>query len=288
MTFHQALKRGEAYLEGHQVPDAAIDAWYLLEYILKKQMGRQVNRSWFLLNRQEEMRKDIEDAYYKLLERRGTHMPLQYITGEQEFMGLPFLVNDKVLIPRQDTEILVEEALKAVKEGAKILDVCTGSGCIIISILKLVSGMKGMACDISGEALEVARENARRQGVAVDFRQGDLFEPVEGQFDVIVSNPPYIPTAEIEKLMEEVKFFEPRTALDGNEDGLAFYRRLAAESLRYLKDGGWLMVEIGCDQGRAVAELLRDAGFCEVEVRRDLAGLDRVVKGRLPGYELFP
>lgn len=288
MTFHQALKRGEAYLEGHQVPDAAIDAWYLLEYILKKQMGRQVNRSWFLLNRQEEMRKDIEDAYYKLLERRGTHMPLQYITGEQEFMGLPFLVNDKVLIPRQDTEILVEEALKAVKEGAKILDVCTGSGCIIISILKLVSGTKGMACDISGEALEVARENARRQGVAVDFRQGDLFEPVEGQFDVIVSNPPYIPTAEIEKLMEEVKFFEPRTALDGNEDGLAFYRRLAAESLRYLKDGGWLMVEIGCDQGRAVAELLRDAGFCEVEVRRDLAGLDRVVKGRLPGYELFP
>lgn len=288
MTFHQALKRGEAYLEGHQVPDAAIDAWYLLEYILKKQMGRQVNRSWFLLNRQEEMRKDIEDAYYKLLERRGTHMPLQYITGEQEFMGLPFLVNDKVLIPRQDTEILVEEALKAVKEGAKILDVCTGSGCIIISILKLVSGTKGMACDISGEALEVARENARRQGVAVDFRQGDLFEPVEGQFDVIVSNPPYIPTAEIEKLMEEVKFFEPRTALDGNEDGLAFYRRLAAESLRYLKDGGWLMVEIGCDQGRAVAELLRDAGFCEVEVCRDLAGLDRVVKGRLPGYELFP
>lgn len=288
MTFHQALKRGEAYLEGHQVPDAAIDAWYLLEYILKKQMGRQVNRSWFLLNRQEEMRKDIEDAYYKLLERRGTHMPLQYITGEQEFMGFPFLVNDKVLIPRQDTEILVEEALKAVKEGAKILDVCTGSGCIIISILKLVSGTKGMACDISGEALEVARENARRQGVAVDFRQGDLFEPVEGQFDVIVSNPPYIPTAEIEKLMEEVKFFEPRTALDGNEDGLAFYRRLAAESLRYLKDGGWLMVEIGCDQGRAVAELLQDAGFCEVEVRRDLAGLDRVVKGRLPGYELFP
>lgn len=282
MTLHEALRMGEAYLGEHRIPDAAIDAWYLLEYILKKSFGEQAGRAWFLMHRQEELREGDEAAYRELLERRGKHVPLQHITGEQEFMGIPFLVNDKVLIPRQDTEILVEEARKAAKEGAEVLDVCTGSGCIIVSLLKLVPGIKGTACDISGEALEVARENARKQEVAVDFRQGDLFDPVEGKFDVIVSNPPYIPTVEIEELMEEVRLFEPREALDGSEDGLAFYRRLAAESPKYLKDGGWLMVEIGCSQGGQVSELLADAGFCEVTVRKDLAGLDRVVKGRLP------
>ena len=285
MTLYQALKRGEAYLEAHQIPDAAVDAWYLLEYILKKSGGKPVNRAWFLMNRQEELRQDMEAVYQELLERRGTHVPLQHITGEQEFMGIPFLVNDKVLIPRQDTEILVEEAMKAVETGAEILDVCTGSGCIIISLLKLVSGIKGTACDISGKALEVAQENARRQGVSVDFRQGDLFEPITGKFDMIVSNPPYIPTGEIQKLMEEVRCFEPVTALDGSEDGLCFYRRLAEESPEYLKNGGWLMVEIGCDQGEEVSGLLRKAGFCQVEVKKDLAGLDRVVKGRLPMEE---
>lgn len=282
MTFQEALKRGEAYLEEHQVPDAAIDAWYLLEYAGKKKIGGQVNRAWFLMNRQSALPQDVREDYEKLLKLRGTRVPLQHITGEQEFMGIPFLVNDKVLIPRQDTEILVEEAMKAVKEGARILDVCTGSGCIIISLLKLVPGIRGTACDLSGEALQVAAENARRQEVDVDFRQGDLLEPIEGRFDVIVSNPPYIPTGEIETLMEEVRLFEPVTALDGREDGLYFYRRLAAESPEYLKAGGWLMVEIGCGQGVQVAELMRKAGFCDVAVQKDLAGLDRVVKGRLP------
>lgn len=282
MTFHEALKLGESYLEKQQIWDAAIDAWYLLEYTGKKKIGVQVDRAWFLMNRQSALPQDVWEEYQKLLERRGTHVPLQYITGEQEFMGIPFLVNDKVLIPRQDTEILVEEAMKAVKEGEEVLDVCTGSGCIIVSLLKLVPGTRGTACDISEEALEVARENAGRQKVSVRFCQGDLFEPITGKFDVIVSNPPYIPTAEIEKLMEEVRLFEPVTALDGREDGLCFYRRLAAESPEYLKPGGWLMVEIGCDQGEQVSELFREAGFCKVIVKKDLAGLDRVVKGRMP------
>lgn len=281
MTFQEALKMGGAYLEERKIPDASIDAWYLLEYLLKEKGILGVNRAWFLMHRQEEITEKFFEEYRKLLERRGTHLPLQQITGEQEFMGISFLVNDRVLIPRQDTETLVEEVLKLVPAGAECLDVCTGSGCIIISLMKLVPGLRGTACDISGAALEVARENARRQGVDVDFRQGDLFGPIGGRFDVIVSNPPYIPTAEIGELMEEVRLFEPVEALDGREDGLHFYRRLAAESPEYLKDGGWLLVEIGCDQGAQVAELFRRAGFSEVTVRKDLAGLDRVVKGRL-------
>jgi len=281
MTLQEALKTGGAYLEERRIPDASIDAWYLLEYLLKENGILGVDRAWFLLHRQEEMTEKLFEGYRELLKRRGTHLPLQQITGEQEFMGIPFLVNDKVLIPRQDTEILVEEAKKTVQEGGTCLDVCTGSGCIIVSLMKLVPGLQGTACDISGEALKVAGENARRQGMDVEFLQGDLFEPVEGRFDVIVSNPPYIPTDEIENLMEEVRLFEPIEALDGREDGLYFYRRLVAESPEYLKDGGWLLVEIGCDQGAQVAELFRKAGFCAVTVRKDLAGLDRVVKGRL-------
>ena len=283
MTFQEALKMGGAYLEEKKIPDASIDAWYLLEYLLKENGISGVNRAWFLMHRQEKMAEKLIGQYRELLERRGTHLPLQQITGEQEFMGIPFLVNDRVLITRQDTEILVEEAKKAVREGGTCLDVCTGSGCIIVSLMKLVPALRGTACDISGEALEVARENARRQETDIDFRQGDLFEPIEGRFDVIVSNPPYIPTAEIGALMEEVRLFEPLVALDGREDGLYFYRRLTAESPEYLKDGGWLLVEIGCDQGVQVAELFRKAGFCEVSVRKDLAGLDRVVKGRWKG-----
>lgn len=281
MTFWEALKMGEKYLEDRKIPDAALDAWYLLEDILKKQYGERVNRAWFLLNRQGEMGEGLYAAYKQALERRGTHAPLQYITGEQEFMGIPFLVNDKVLIPRQDTEILVEEVMKAARPGMKLLDLCTGSGCIVISLVKLVSGLEATASDLSGEALETARENARRQEAEITFVQGNLFEPVKGQFDIIVSNPPYIPSADIEELMEEVRLFEPRTALDGREDGLYFYRKIIEESPGYLKEGGWLMFEIGCSQGEQVSELMRNAGFSHVAVCKDLAGLDRVVKGRM-------
>lgn len=282
MTLREALKAGEAYLAQREIPDAAIDAWYLLEYVLKREAQIRADRAWYLLHSRETLEERLWEAYRGLLDERGNHRPLQYITGEQEFMGILFFVNDKVLIPRQDTELLAEEARRRLSPGDSLLDVCTGSGCLAVSLMKLVPGIRGTACDISAEALSVARENARRQQVDVEFRQGDLFSPIEGRFDVIVSNPPYIPTGEIEGLMEEVRRFEPMLALDGSEDGLYFYRRLAAEAPDFLRDGGWLLVEIGCDQGRAVAELFEEAGFCEVNCKKDLAGLDRVVTGRRP------
>lgn len=282
MTLREALKAGEAYLAQREIPDAAIDAWYLLEYVLKREAQIRADRAWYLLHSRETLEERLWEAYRGLLDERGNHRPLQYITGEQEFMGILFFVNDKVLIPRQDTELLAEEARRRLSPGDSLLDVCTGSGCLAVSLMKLVPGIRGTACDISAGALSVARENARRQQVDVEFRQGDLFSPIEGRFDVIVSNPPYIPTGEIEGLMEEVRRFEPMLALDGSEDGLYFYRRLAAEAPDFLRDGGWLLVEIGCDQGRAVAELFEEAGFCEVNCKKDLAGLDRVVTGRRP------
>lgn len=196
-------------------------------------------------------------------------------------MGLPFKVNSNVLIPRQDTETLVEEALKVVKPGEKVLDLCTGSGCIIISILKNVPGAQGTAIDISKQALLVAKENAKRNGVSVDFEWSNLFEHVTGTFDVIVSNPPYIPSEEVLKLMPEVQFFEPVLALDGKEDGLYFYREIIASCREYLKPEGTVLFEIGYDQGSAVSGLLKDAGFLDVRVIQDLAQNDRVVTGHL-------
>ena len=196
-------------------------------------------------------------------------------------MGLTFFVNEHVLIPRQDTETLVEEALKKVKPGMKVLDMCTGSGCIIISILHNVEDVKGYAVDISKQAVNVAKENAKLNEVPVLFERSDLFEMVTEKFDVIVSNPPYIPTDVIPQLMPEVQVFEPIEALDGKEDGLYFYRRIVEQSKDYLNSGGSLMFEIGYDQGKDVSKMMTDAGFSNVCVKKDLAGNDRVVTGML-------
>lgn len=276
MTYQEALKKAEDYLESRGIDNAPVDAWYLMEYSCK------CDRTWFLMNREKEMPGPVYARYQSLLSDRAKHIPLQHLTGEQEFMGIPFAVNENVLIPRQDTEILVEEALKVIKPGSHVLDMCTGSGCIIISLMKYKQDILGTAVDISDAALDVAKENAVRQGVCIDFRQGNLFQNVDGKYDVIVSNPPYIPTDEITKLMEEVRCHEPVGALDGKEDGLYFYRQIITKSLGFLKDGGWLLFEIGYDQGRPVSELMRSAGYSEVSVIRDLAGLDRVVKGYKP------
>lgn len=276
MTYQEALKKAEDYLESRGIDNAPVDAWYLMEYSCK------CDRTWFLMNREKEMPGPVYARYQSLLSDRAKHIPLQHLTGEQEFMGIPFAVNENVLIPRQDTEILVEEALKVIKPGSHVLDMCTGSGCIIISLMKYKQDILGTAVDISDAALDVAKENAVRQGVCIDFRQGNLFQNVDGEYDVIVSNPPYIPTDEITKLMEEVRCHEPVGALDGKEDGLYFYRQIITKSLGFLKDGGWLLFEIGYDQGRPVSELMRSAGYSEVSVIRDLAGLDRVVKGYKP------
>ena len=199
-------------------------------------------------------------------------------------MGLTFAVNEHVLIPRQDTEILVEDVLKELHDGMRELDLCTGSGCILLSLLHYSNACEGLGVDLSADALEVAEQNAETLLDAVNadrvhFLQSDLFDKVEGKFEIIVSNPPYIASAEVEKLMPVVRDHEPRMALDGTEDGLHFYRRIIEEAGKHLVSSGMLFFEIGYDQGQAVSELMRTEGYREVQVVQDYAGLDRVVFG---------
>ena len=221
-----------------------------------------------------------------MLEKRSAHIPLQQIIGRQSFMGLDFYVDENVLIPRQDTELLVEEALKELHDGMRILDMCTGSGCILLSLLKYSNDCEGIGADISEEALKVVERNRVQLGLEnAAFIRSDLFEAVEGKFDLLVSNPPYICSDVIDTLMPEVREHEPRQALDGSADGLHFYRRILAECRAYLKPGGMLLFEIGYDQGEAVKRLMEENGFLEVEVKKDYGGLDRVVLGTL-GFEV--
>ena len=284
MTYRSLVTEGGKLLQAAGVPEAELDAWYLLEY-LRKERGSRSDRQWYLLCREEEADMEEEEAYRELIGRRAKRIPLQQITGEQEFMGFPFLVNEHVLIPRQDTETLVEEAMEKSGKGDRVLDMCTGSGCILLSLLKLVPELSGTGADISQEALKVAVENGKRLQTEASFLESDLFEKVEGVFDLIVSNPPYIASDEIGTLMEEVRDHEPIGALDGSADGLAFYRRLVQEGKDHLKSGGWMLFEIGCTQAEAVMELLKKGGFQEIYVKKDLAGLDRVVGGRKPKQE---
>ena len=274
MTLSGLLREGRGALQAAGIPEWDLDAWYLLEY------AAHCTRNEYFLRPEKEVLPQEKQLYRTLIRKRSAHIPLQYLTGSQEFMGLSFFVDENVLIPRQDTEILVEEALRALGSGMRVLDVCTGSGCILLSLLKLCAGLEGTGTDLSEKALQVAGENARRLGVEASFVQGDLFEPVSGKYDCIVSNPPYIASREVDALMEEVRDHEPRMALDGGEDGLYFYRKIAAQSPKYLNDRGRIFLEIGFDQGEAVAGLLAPA-FDEVRIVQDLAGLDRVVCGIL-------
>lgn len=273
MTLREAWNLGKKRLTAAEVPDADLDAWYLLEWCTG------VSRSHYLAYPDEIISHDQEEQYRASLVKRERRIPLQQITGEQEFMGLSFYVNEHVLIPRQDTEILVEETAKFLRDGMQFLDLCTGSGCILLSLLHLKPGVEGAGVDLSPEALKVAEKNRERLGAKAALIQSDLFDKIESAFDVIVSNPPYIKRAEIETLMDEVRLHEPYMALDGHEDGLYFYRKIAEETPKYLRAGGGLFLEIGCDQGACVAELLRQQGFADVKVVKDLAGLDRVVEG---------
>lgn len=275
MIYREAMKLGENILHMADVTDARTDAWLLLEQVCR------IDRSFYYLHMEEDLAEEQLSEYKIALKKRAEHVPLQYIIGETEFMGLKFKVNSNVLIPRQDTETLVEEALKVVTPGMHVLDLCTGSGCIIVSILHNVPQAEGTATDISKQALLVAKENAKQNGVQVNFERSDLFDAVTGVFDVIVSNPPYIPSGEVPKLMPEVRSFEPMEALDGREDGLYFYRKIIASCPEYLKPGGRVLFEIGYDQGRAVSGLLEEAGFGEIRIVKDLAGNDRVVSGML-------
>ncbi|MCI9138020.1 MAG: peptide chain release factor N(5)-glutamine methyltransferase [Lachnospiraceae bacterium] len=277
MTFENALSHGKELLKSAGVVDYELDAWYLLEYVCK------MDRSSYYLHSPEEMKEEEFQEYESLLKKRGERVPLQYITGVQGFMGLEFKVNSHVLIPRQDTETLVEEALKVLEPGMEVLDMCTGSGCVMVSLLKHSKhDISGTASDVSKQALLIAKENAKNNQVEMELVRSDLFQNISGTFDMILANPPYIPTNKIETLMPEVKNFEPVEALDGAEDGLAFYRRIVKEGKDFLKSNGYLYFEIGYDQGGRVAFLMEEHGFRNVKVIKDLTGNDRVVCGNLP------
>ncbi len=271
-TYQKLLREGERFLSSF--PEAKTDSFLLLSFLTG------MTRADFFLKREDTPSEREKMEYLGMLKKRASHIPLQYITGEQEFMGLPFYVNENVLIPRQDTEILVETALPFVS-GKKVLDLCTGSGCIAISLAVLGKPVSCLGTDVSRQALETAERNAERNHAGVSFLQSDLFEQIKGKFDVIVSNPPYISTEVVESLQKEVKEHEPRKALDGGADGLEFYRKIIIQGRRFLKEDGILLFEIGHDQREAVCTLMQTAGFYNVAWKKDYAGLDRVVFGWL-------
>lgn len=306
MTLKTGYTEAKKRLEESGIEEASLDAWLLLEHVTG------ISRASYYADPDREMSPDEWRRYSELVGRRAERVPLQHITGTQEFMGLVFEVNEHVLIPRQDTEILVEQALAFIGSGkvpaaensrTRILDMCTGSGCILLSVMHWAESyrqkalrragdtarggekqdiiIEGTGADISPKALAVAEKNARRLGISAGFVESDLFGTVRGKYGMIVSNPPYIRTDEIKDLQEEVKLHDPVIALDGREDGLYYYRRIVRESRSYLEEGGALLFEIGCDQAEAVSGLMSGAGFSEITVKKDLAGLDRVVSGVL-------
>ena len=257
--------------------EAESDSRLIFEYIAG------IDRVKLTLEGDRELEPGVEEKLKAALAKRLTHMPVQYITGYQNFMGLEFMVSKDVLIPRMDTETLVEEVLRLGLSNVRVLDICTGSGCILLSILKYVYGSSGVGVDISDDALGVAKANSEALGIDATFIKSDMFEniPKDERFEIVVSNPPYIRSDVIGTLMSEVKDYEPLLALDGSEDGLKFYRIIADRAPEYLNNGGMLFLEIGYDQGAEVSALLSAAGFMDVEVIKDLSGLDRVVSGRI-------
>ncbi len=289
MKYADLYAQGKSLLEKNEIAEASLDARLLLEFVC------ETNRTTLFAHPEKEVTAEQQKRYEALILKRSEHIPLQHLTGQQEFMGLTFHVNEHVLIPRQDTEILVEEVMRDLHDGVHILDMCTGSGCILLSLLHYSNDTTGVGADLSSEALKVARANAEKLGIAssnpedletesrVRFVQSDLFEALDEKFDLIVSNPPYIRTDVIKTLMPEVRDHDPHMALDGMEDGLYFYCKIIEESENYLKRGGQLFFEIGHDQAEDVSALMRAHGYKEIEVKKDYAGLDRVVYGTFLG-----
>lgn len=286
-TFHELLTQGTQLLMNAGIEEARLDAWLLLEYTA------DISRAWYYAHPESEVNEKIVSEYLSLCQKRAEHIPLQHLTHQACFMGYHFYVDERVLVPRQDTEVLAEEALHQLRNirNPRILDMCTGSGCLLLSLLMELPDATGTGVDISEAALAVAERNRKnleleKRAVLVqsDTFLGDYFQKNSGnislEYDMLISNPPYIPTEEIGKLMEEVRFHDPVLALDGREDGLYFYRRITEQAGKYLKPGGWLMYEIGCEQGTDVSAIMQGEGFTEVTVKKDLAGLDRVVIGK--------
>lgn len=278
ISWAQLLEEAKNTLIKANVPDTDIDAWLLMEHCFS------ITKSFFFLNRRQfaQPREKI-DQYRTFIMQRAARIPLQYLTKTQGFMGLEFSVTPAVLIPRQDTETLVETVLSYTKDkpGAKLIDVCTGSGCIAVSLAHYGNFAQVAASDISSAALAVAKKNAADNHAPVQFFESDLLEQIPGRFDIIVSNPPYIEDEVIAGLEPEVKDHEPMLALSGGSDGLLFYRRLTETAKDHLNPGGALFVEIGYNQWETVAALFRENGFSNPTLVHDLAGLDRVVWGVL-------
>lgn len=279
MNYAQYYSFGKKTLIASHVPDAPLEARLLLEYVCK-------TTHHDLLAHGDRILSSEEEAHYRtLLQKRANRIPLSHLTGTAEFMGLPFMVNASVLIPRADTEILVEETIPLLTPGTHFLDLCTGSGCIALSLLHFCKGTSAVATDLSPDALQIAQKNAERLGLQsrISFLCCDLFPSHRKEmFPLIVSNPPYIRTEVIPTLEAEVRDHEPVQALDGGGDGLLFYRRILALIPHLLQKGGHLLLEIGYDQNTAVVDLMRQAGLVSVKSIKDLAGRDRVVCGTLP------
>lgn len=282
ITYAEVYRQGCGELSAAGIDEAQTDARLLLEWCCG------TDRNTLLAYGDRLVTSEEYSHYADCIEKRKAHIPLQYITGEQEFMGLTFIVNENVLIPRQDTEVLVEEVMRHLHDGMRILDMCTGSGCILLSLLRYSNDCTGVGVDLSGDALQIARENTERilgeqaiERSQVILLEGSLFEGLDegDKFDIIVSNPPYIKTDMIHSLMPEVREHEPHMALDGREDGLFYYREIITCAHRYLTGGGMLFLEIGYDQGEEVCRMMEDAGYADIEVVKDYAGLDRVVFG---------
>ena len=273
-TVGVSIKEATNLLEEADIANARSEAALLLRYIKKWQTYQ------LLMNMQEPLTREESEEFLTMVRLRKTGYPLQYITKTQEFMGLEFEVNPHVLIPRYDTEILVEAVLKKdLPSNTRVVDVGTGSGAIAVSLAKLKESWEVYAVDISEAALEVAKKNSEKHDVNIAFLKGDLLEPIKKvgiKPGLIVSNPPYIPLQEINSLMKEVQF-EPHLALQGGEDGLDVYRRLVPQAYECLDRQGYLIMEIGYDQGKAVSELCGNAGFRQIKIIKDYQNHDRVL-----------
>lgn len=283
-TYRELYEEGRRILEQAGLPDAALDARFLLEEVCG------TNLQTLLVFPEKKVTEEEVNQYRAFIQRRKDREPTAMILGEWDFMGLTFRLNKSTLIPEQDTEVLVETALEELKRRGlgeaplRILDLCTGSGCILLSLLHELRNAGGLGTDLSEEALEAARENAVRLGLQerAAFRRGDLWEPVgDERFDLIVSNPPYVPTEVIPTLEPEVRCGEPYAALDGGEDGLVFYRRIMREAAGHLKPSGIIIVESGFDEAPQIAALMQDQKLRGIRTVKDYGGLDRVVLGTL-------
>ena len=287
-TCQSLLKEGEKRLAEAGISQANVDAWLLFT------SATGFDRTQYFMRGKDSVAESVAAAYLEKIARRAGREPLQYIEGTAPFMGYEFIVNENVLIPRMDTEILAAEAVNVAGRMCvsrlrgteiRVLDMCTGSGCIIESVyLKLKEQgymVRAAASDVSDKALDVAKQNAVQLGADITFYQGNLFENVQGTYHMILSNPPYIRTDVIEGLEPEVKDHEPMLALDGMKDGLYFYRRIIHDAKEFLEKNGILMLEVGYDQGMEVTQLCRMEGYSDVKIIKDFAGLERVVTGRL-------